>query len=87
MIVKELKHLTIEEAFEHFAKSIVIQAIEDYRDILNNNRIKYVSNKKYNKTEIEKFFLSDWCYLLSGCDGQWLIKEIQKQENYNDTTN
>lgn len=87
MIVRKTKQGTIEDAFDHFAKSIVIQAIEDYRDILNNKRIKHVSSTKYNKTEIEKFFLSDWCYLLCGFNGEWLIKEIKQQENYHDPIN
>ena len=80
MIAKQIEYLTVDEAYEHFAKSIVIQAIEDYRQILRNKRIKYVSSTKWNQTEVEKFFLSDWCYILSGYDGQRLIDTIREQE-------
>lgn len=76
------KYMTIDEAYEHLAKSIVIQAIKDYRTIIRNNRIKYVSQTKWNKFEIEAFFKSEWCHFLCEVDGEKLIKTIQEQENY-----
>lgn len=88
MIIKteSQKIVTIDEAYNHLAKSIVIQAITDYREILNKGRISKLSITKYNRTEIEKFFLSDWCYALSQMEGADLIKIIQEQES-NDATN
>lgn len=84
MIVRasQITDLTIDEAFEHLAKSIVIQAIEDYRFVLKHNKKRYTSRAQYNQIELEKFFLSDWCYILSGYDGQYLMDLIQEQENY-----
>ena len=35
MLAKQIDTVPIDEAYEHLAKSIVIQAIEDYRKILN----------------------------------------------------
>lgn len=87
MKAKQIEYITIDEAFDHFAKSIVIQAIDDYREVLRTQRIRYTSHKKYNQTELENFFRSDWCYLLSGYDGEELIELIRKQENYHDATN
>ena len=83
---RQIDTVTIDEAFDHLAKSIVIQAISDYREVLHNKRIKYLSRAKYNQTELEKFFLSDWCHMLSGYDGQRLINIIKEQEHCNDTT-
>ena len=76
----------IEDAYDHLAKSIVIQAISDYREILRYDRIKKLSKTKYNKIELENFFLSEWYQLLSDVDGQKLINIIKEQENYHDAT-
>ena len=88
MIVRarEIDIIPIEEAYNHLAKSIVIQAITDYREVLNNQRIKKLSKAKYNKAELEKFFRSEWYRLLSDLDGERLISLIKEQENYNDAT-
>ena len=89
MILKarEIDYVPIHEAYEHLAKSIIIQAITDYREILNNDRIKKLSKAKYNKAELESFFLSEWFQLLTDMDGQRLINLIKEQENYNDAIN
>lgn len=86
MIAAEIETVTIEEAFEHLAKSIVIQAIEDYRECLKYGRIKLLSKNKYNIQEIEKFFKSDWFHILSGMNGERLIKILQEQAK-NDAIN
>ena len=83
----EINIIPIEEAYDHLAKSIVIQAITDYREILKNGKLPKLSIKSYNKIEIEKFFMSDWYQLLTGFDGQRLIDILQEQENYHDATN
>lgn len=80
LIANQIDYLTEDEAFNHLAKGIVIQAIEDYREVLKHNRIKYVSNKRYNQTELEKFFLSDWFQALCDWDGETLITIIKEQE-------
>lgn len=70
--------MTIEEAYDHLAKSIVIQAIEDYRKALRKpNKYKKTIN---NLKALEKFFLSEWCYHLSGWDGNYIIELIKEQE-------
>ena len=82
MVIKEITTVTIEEAYEHLAKSIVIQAIEDYRECLTYGYIKHLSKNKYNTKEIEKFFKSDWFYILSGgLNGEHLILILQEQMN------
>ena len=80
LIANQIDYLTEDEAFNHLAKGIVIQAIEDYRQTLKHNRIKYVSSKKYNRIELEKFFLSDWFQALCDWDGKTLITIIKEQE-------
>ena len=80
MLAKQIDTVPIDEAYEHLAKSIVIQAIEDYRKILNLIRKQQNKIAKRKKKDLEKFFLSDWCYLLSGWDGEELMQIIQEQE-------
>ncbi len=80
MRAKQITDIPIEEAYEHLAKSIVIQAIEDYRKILHNPRVNNYQRVRGNKLALESFFRSDWCYLLSGYNGEYLIEIIQEQE-------
>lgn len=72
MYARQVDVIPIDEAYEHLAKSIVIQAIEDYRKALHKDPKKLIP--------IEKFFLSDWCYILSGWDGEYLIELLKEQE-------
>ncbi len=66
-----------DEAYDHLAKEICANAIKDYRQALQNNTKKEIH-------PLERFFRSDWFYLLSNLDGEGLIQLIKEQENYND---
>lgn len=72
-------YYTIDEAYEHLSKEICVYAIKEYREALQQNNLKEIKS-------IEKFFLSDWFYLLSGINGKGLITFIKQQENYHDDT-
>lgn len=80
LIASQINEVTRDEALDHLAKSIVIQAIEDYRRVLNGIKINRYKHIKNDQTEIERFFKSDWCYALSNWDGEALITLIKKQE-------
>lgn len=84
---KELNISSIDEGYEHLAISIVIQAISDYREILQNGRIKKLSITKYNIKEIEQFFDSEWYTLLTKFNGNKLKEIIKEQIKNNDATN
>lgn len=83
---RQLDYLTEDEAYEHLAKSIVIQAIEDYRNALHGKAINRHVNVLKDKTELEIFFKSEWYKMLSDWDGKALIELIKKQEEQNERT-
>ena len=80
VVAREIDYVTEDEAYEHLAKSIIIQAIEDYRNILNGKSIDRHVNLYKDKKEVERFFLSQWFALLSEWDGETLMKLLQEQE-------
>lgn len=80
MDARDLDIIPIEEAYEHLAKSIVIQAIDDYRRVLHDKPLLRGGNYLRDKGKIEKFFRSEWFYALSDWDGLTLMKLIKKQE-------
>jgi len=81
---RSINPVTIDEAYDHLAKSIVIQAIEDYREILRGKAIHNTAQYLVTRKNLEKFFLSDWYQMLSDYDGKELIKLIKEQEHYHD---
>lgn len=80
LIATQINEVTEDEALEHLAKGIVIQAIEDYRRILHGVKISRYKKIKNDRAELERFFRSDWCYLLSNWDGEVLMNLIKEQE-------
>ena len=80
MDARDLDIIPIEEAYEHLAKSIVIQAIDDYRRVLHNKPLLRGGNYLRDKGKVEKFFRSEWFYALCDWDGPTLMKLIEKQE-------
>ena len=63
--------------------AIVKQACWDYRRSLiclhNSKNEKSSSRYKNDADRIEKFFKSDWCYLLTGLDGDFLIDSLKQE--------
>ena len=80
MDARDLDIIPIEEAYDHLAKSIVIQAIDDYRRVLHNKPLTRGGNYLRDKGRIEKFFLSEWFIELCDWDGPTLMNIIRKQE-------
>lgn len=72
-------HIDINKAYTNLANGIVIQAVDDYRRLLRGKPIQgnlkgYVSIK-----ECEKFFLSEWFYILTNVDGQTILDRLRRE--------
>ena len=72
-----------EKGVELLRIAIVKQACWDYRRALiclhNSKNEKRSASYKHDAYRIEKFFKSDWCYLLTGLDGDFLIDSIKQE--------
>ena len=80
MDARDLDIIPIEEAYDHLAKSIVIQAIDDYRKTLHGIPLFRGGNYLKHRKEIERFFKSEWFLMLCDWDGITLMNTIQEQE-------
>lgn len=69
-----------EDWAESLANSIVLQAVKDYREVLQVLK-QYPRYEKAIKAkeEIERFFQSTWFQTLSGLDGIPIMKRLQKE--------
>lgn len=80
------------DAYNRLAKEIVVRACEDYimysrlcyrfeRYNLKRKPTQRMQLKQYRAIrelkELETFFYSDWCYELSGLDGETIIKHLK----------
>lgn len=86
LIAQQLDYLTEDEAYEHIAKGIVIQAIEDYRNTLRGKSINKHVNVMKDMKELERFFRSEWFTYLCDWDGETLMKIIKEQEEKDERT-
>ena len=59
------------ENYRMLAVAIVESMIKKYKTALRHNR-------KYDIDYCERWFKSDWCYLLSNMDGDYIIKSVRK---------
>ena len=59
--------------YENLANSIVLLAVKDYRDALKKLK-KWPRNEaaQIMKAEVERFFRSAWCSVLTGIDTELL---------------
>lgn len=80
LIANQIDYVTEEEAYQHLAKGIIIQAIEDYRRVLNGETLYNYGRVERDRGELENFFKSQWCYALGDWDGVAIMQIIQKQE-------
>lgn len=66
--------------YESLANAIILQAVKDYRMALKslkaNSRNRTVQT---DKTEIERFFRSQWYSTLTDVNGEMLILSLQKE--------
>lgn len=69
-----------EDWAESLANSIVLQAVKDYREVLQVLK-QYPRYEKAIKAkeEIERFFQSTWFQTLSGLDGIPIMERLQKE--------
>ena len=68
--------------YERLANGIVLQAVKDYREALQNLRI----NPSYpdalrTVSEVERFFRSGWFSVLTSVDGVVLMEKLRKEHN------
>ena len=63
--------MAYEENYRFLCVAVVTQVIEEYKDALRNNI-------EYKISYCERWLKSDWCYLLSGMDGDYIIKSVRK---------
>ena len=67
------------DSYEKLANAIVLQAVRDYRTALKRvARHPKDRDGLAVKNECERFFRSGWFELLSGLDGEALMKKIQE---------
>lgn len=66
------------DPYEDLANAIVLQAVKDYR-IAAKGLIKDPQNSRHlhTKKEVEEFLRSDWFTVLSGCDGEVLLANLE----------
>lgn len=69
-----------EDPYERLANAIVLQAVSDYRTVLQKIR-KNPKNKEAvdEALRIERFFLSQWYQTLTSVDGEYLINRLRKE--------
>lgn len=68
--------------YERLANGIVLQAVKDYREALQDLRI----NPSYpdalrTVSEVERFFRSGWFSVLTSVDGVVLMERLRKEHN------
>lgn len=79
------KRISEYEAWTDLANAIVIQAVDEWRDLCRRGRSvspKTVvpANPPYSIAELRQFFLSDWCELLCGeVDTDILIQQMETE--------
>lgn len=60
-----------DENYKALAVAIVEDMITEYKKALRRN-------SKYRIDYCERWFKGDWCYFLSGMDGDYIIKAVRK---------
>lgn len=71
----------IDRAYDNLAIAIVRQAADDYREAAKRLIRKPSSEKARNAVEeLKKFFLSEYCTLLSsGVEGEFILEKLDKE--------
>ena len=66
--------------YEDLANAIILQAVKDYRMALKSLKANSRNRAaQADKTEIERFFRSQWYSALTSVDGEMLIRSLQKE--------
>ena len=66
----------IKIAYEDLANAVIIQAVNDYRNLLSGN-IK--PKPDLNITKLEKFFKSEWFRVLTNMDGATIMNRVRRE--------
>ena len=65
------------------AEAVVLQAVEDYKRLLENNRFRMVhQNEVLTLDELHEFFLSSYFVLLSNLEGLTIVNKLRKEYGY-----
>ena len=66
--------------YENLANAIILQAVKDYRMALKSLKANPRNRTaQADKTEIERFFRSQWYSALTSVDGGMLIRSLQME--------
>ena len=66
--------------YEVIANAIILQAVKDYRMALKSLKANSRNRTaQADKTEIERFFRSQWYSTLTDVNGEMLILSLQKE--------
>lgn len=70
------------KAYGQLASAVIMQAVQDYKETLNN-LAKYPNDEllQWQKVREERFFHSEWFDILGSCigiDGDFLLKRLQE---------
>lgn len=66
--------------YENLANAIILQAVKDYRMALKSLKANSRNRTaQADKTEIERFFRSQWYSALTDVNGEMLIRSLQKE--------
>lgn len=67
---------------ENLANAIILQAIDDWKDCIKNEKGEYEhpKDKSVNRKEIERFFRSEWFTTLSDVDPEYIIELLKRTE-------
>ena len=70
--------MTDDTAYQRLANAIVCQAVKDYRlALLRLRRNPKDRIAREMVQDCEKFFRSEWCYLLSGMDADYFLRKLR----------
>ena len=74
------KYVNEIEAYKLLANEIIIQAVADYKFAQHQIKVNPMNRAaEYEIQKLEKFFRSGWFSTLTSIDGEFLIKQIQKE--------
>ena len=66
--------------YQELANAIIIMAVKDYRHALRIQRRNPDSKAAQIKIdEIERFFRSEWYQILTGFDGEMLMRRLREE--------
>jgi hypothetical protein len=71
------------QPYRELANSIVLTAVEDYRELLKYD-IDHFRKNGYlvTRKEIEKFFMSEWFTILTHLNGTSVMNRLRKEYGY-----